>query len=71
MILHLFVCSVNQQSTGKIKWKIPCFHTVPHELQTLHMAMDNVLGGNLDSAADVLMQRFKAVETACHDGQFG
>ena len=38
------------------------------ELQTLQIAMDSLLDGDVNLAADVLMQRFKAVETASTEG---
>ena len=37
------------------------------ELRTLAESLDALLGGNLGRAADLLMQRFKAVELACTD----
>ena len=38
------------------------------ELQTLAKALDLVVKGKLAEAADVVAQRFKAVEAAHHDG---
>ena len=40
------------------------------ELRTLAQAIDDILVGKIDSAADILMQRFKAVEIAAADGHW-
>ena len=40
------------------------------ELATLAEAIDSVLAGDLTSAAELLMQRFKSVETAAYVGNF-
>jgi hypothetical protein len=40
------------------------------ELQTLALALDEIGNGRLPQAADVLMQRFKAVEVACSEGSW-
>ena len=40
------------------------------ELKTLGMVLDYVLEGNVAAAADTLIQRWKAVETAVADGSW-
>jgi hypothetical protein len=40
------------------------------ELRTIAMAIDAILRGKVAEAADFLIQRFKAVETAHHDGHW-
>ena len=41
------------------------------ELTTLARSVDMILAGDIGGAADVLVQRFKAVETAHGDGGWG
>ena len=41
------------------------------ELRTLSVAMDHIITGEVAQAADVLVQRFKAVEAAHADGNWG
>jgi hypothetical protein len=40
------------------------------ELRTLAEALDSLLGGDVARAGDILMQRFKAIETAEHEGNW-
>ena len=40
------------------------------ELRTLAMALDSIITGDSTRAADILIQRFKAVETAHADGHW-
>ena len=41
------------------------------ELRTLARAVDKILRGDTGGAADILIQRFKAIETAISDGHWG
>ena len=41
------------------------------ELRTIAVALDHIDNGRLPQVADLLMQRFKALEQAAHDGHWG
>ncbi len=40
------------------------------EMTTLGESLDALLRGDVTTAAELLIQRFKAVETSCHDGSW-